>query len=127
MKKQLEIVVENYDSDKDIKETGGARGIAQADSIYRKTHGHPEIVSKHVKVMNQIDELENLGRIASRKDRGVKGIKIILRELKNEGYEVKPYSQMRKEEALDYLNKIRDDISDELYELYYQEELFNHS
>ena len=75
----------------------------------------------YLQIHKELDYWEILKTIAERRNSGVKGIKRILRSLREEGYIIKSYSEMGKEEALNYLRKVRHDISSHLAVLHEEE------
>ena len=102
----------DYDADKDVEETRGIRGIRLADMIFS---GAAELVDEEREYWISVVRvaLPRFSEAIGGERVHVDEIKERLGEIKRAGYEVKPYSKMKKREARNYLRNIRMDIARE--------------
>ena len=110
MERKIEIGGMTYDSYDAEEDHTGAIGHALADARERQT-GIACIESPYWAGIAQV-ALSRFSELQQGESISVGEIKRRLFQIRQEGYKVKPYSHMSKQEAWNYLNEIRRDVRD---------------
>ncbi len=138
-----------YDPNKDVRSPeGGAQGhrlaseiqkakeieylVEQHESENPSTYPSPKYFKsletakeKIGEIERSLEDWERYQSIAKRRDKGLKGIGVIFRDLTQAGYEIRPHGTMNKDESLAYLREIRSNIGEKVFGLHYRSNFWN--